>query len=239
MSRPRLPTQEQNWELLPPLPAPAPILTAWHVPWASLFCLFWIGMQHKIPLHFDSFWAFSHPFLLPDVSACLFGGPPPGHKSCCCREVFSLCGATGVFAGVLPQGANTAGALEFSVPLRASFLCFSPRHRLQSQRDNVAFYMCKQGDFVGAVQELFAFYPKRRCTACRLTPIQFETYLKMFRTGCVPSGRSLEDSCASWHRVGKWSWAQSSLLLAHDQACSVALVVCQELAWAGQTCSVT
>ncbi|XP_066496896.1 uncharacterized protein [Tiliqua scincoides] len=73
---------------------------------------------------------------------------------------------------------------------------------MQSQRDKVPFYMCKRGDFVGAVQELFSFYPKLRCTACRLTPAQFKTYLKIFRTGCVPSGRSLEEDSAPWHCRG-------------------------------------
>ncbi|XP_053132927.1 uncharacterized protein LOC128336788 isoform X2 [Hemicordylus capensis] len=72
---------------------------------------------------------------------------------------------------------------------------------MQKQRDKIPFYKCKTGDFMGAAQALLSFHAKSQCTASRLTPLQFETYLKMFRTGYVPQGRNLEDS-AQWTFVG-------------------------------------
>ncbi|XP_052536123.1 uncharacterized protein LOC128079193 isoform X2 [Tympanuchus pallidicinctus] len=40
------------------------------------------------------------------------------------------------------------------------------------------------------------------CTACRLTPLQFEVYLKIFRTGSVPAGKDIQDP-GPWVTVGK------------------------------------
>ncbi|XP_062999499.1 uncharacterized protein LOC134410259 [Elgaria multicarinata webbii] len=71
---------------------------------------------------------------------------------------------------------------------------------MQKQRDKIPLYMCRSGDFVGATQALFNVFSKSSCTACRLSPSQFEGYLKMFRTGQAPLGRSLEVP-AQWSPV--------------------------------------
>ncbi|XP_038618923.1 uncharacterized protein LOC119942291 [Tachyglossus aculeatus] len=66
---------------------------------------------------------------------------------------------------------------------------------LREYRDKIPFYLCKSGDFTGAAQALLLPLNNLACcTACRLAPLQFEIYLKMFRTGSVPSGKSLLDS---------------------------------------------
>ncbi|XP_059682562.1 uncharacterized protein LOC132318637 [Gavia stellata] len=74
---------------------------------------------------------------------------------------------------------------------------------LRDLRDKIPFYLCKTGDFLDAAHSLlFPVNSLACCTACRITPFQFEVYLKMFRTGSVPSGKDMLDS-GPWITVGK------------------------------------
>ncbi|XP_072457089.1 uncharacterized protein [Notamacropus eugenii] len=66
---------------------------------------------------------------------------------------------------------------------------------LRDLRDKIPFYLCKSGDFTSAAYSLLLpFNNLACCTACRLTPLQFESYLKMFWTGSVPAGMDFHDS---------------------------------------------
>ncbi|KFQ13665.1 hypothetical protein N330_04014, partial [Leptosomus discolor] len=74
---------------------------------------------------------------------------------------------------------------------------------LRDLRDKIPFYLCKTGDFLDAAHSLlFPINSLSCCTACRITPLQFEVYLKMFRTGSVPTGTDMLDS-GPWITVGK------------------------------------
>lgn len=84
------------------------------------------------------------------------------------------------------------------VHLRVPF----PQIRLLNWRVKIPFYLCKTRNLTEAMQALFTVYPHNHVPARHLTPQQFEIYLKIFRTGFAPSGRSLEDS-ARWTFVGK------------------------------------
>ncbi|XP_028940170.1 uncharacterized protein LOC104522908 [Antrostomus carolinensis] len=73
---------------------------------------------------------------------------------------------------------------------------------LRDLRDKIPFYLCKTGDFPDAAHSLL--FPSNSfacCTACRLMPLQFEVYLKMFKTGSVPTGKDMLDS-GPWVTVG-------------------------------------
>ncbi|KAM6320407.1 uncharacterized protein O3Q21_007200 [Podargus strigoides] len=73
---------------------------------------------------------------------------------------------------------------------------------LRDLRDKIPFYLCKTGDFLDAAHSLlFPVNSLACCTACRITPFQFEAYLKMFRTASVPTGRGILDP-APWFAVG-------------------------------------
>ncbi|XP_009577884.1 PREDICTED: uncharacterized protein LOC104071886, partial [Fulmarus glacialis] len=73
---------------------------------------------------------------------------------------------------------------------------------LRDLRDKIPFYLCKTGDFLDAAHSLlFPVNSLACCTACRITPFQFEVYLKMFRTGSVPTGNVMLDS-GPWITVG-------------------------------------
>ncbi|KFW86258.1 hypothetical protein N336_05351, partial [Phalacrocorax carbo] len=75
---------------------------------------------------------------------------------------------------------------------------------LRDLRDKIPFYLCKTGDFLDAAHSLlFPVNSLACCTACRITPFQFEIYLKMFRTGSIPTGKDMVDS-GPWITVGKW-----------------------------------
>ncbi|XP_033023584.1 uncharacterized protein LOC117056981 [Lacerta agilis] len=87
---------------------------------------------------------------------------------------------------------------------------------LQRWQDKVPFYLCKSGDFVGAAQALFIVYPRSCCAACRLSLLQFEVYLKMFRSGQAPLGNDMEGSM-QWGPVGKYPSILLLLLLASLQ----------------------
>lgn len=68
------------------------------------------------------------------------------------------------------------------------------------------------GDFVDAARSLFLPYSNLACcTACRITSTQFEVYMKMFKTGSVPSGNDLRDS-GQWTAVGKYCFLLQFLL---------------------------
>ncbi|KFZ58217.1 hypothetical protein N338_11927, partial [Podiceps cristatus] len=76
---------------------------------------------------------------------------------------------------------------------------------LRGLRDRIPFYLCKIGDFLDAAHSLlFPINSLACCTACRITPFQFEVYLKMFRTGSVPTGNDMLAS-GPWVAVGKWN----------------------------------
>ncbi|XP_014792029.1 PREDICTED: uncharacterized protein LOC106884847 isoform X2 [Calidris pugnax] len=73
---------------------------------------------------------------------------------------------------------------------------------LRDLRDNIPFYLCKTGDFINATHSLlFPINSLACCTACRLSPLQFEVYLKIFRTGSIPTGKDMLNP-GSWVRVG-------------------------------------
>ncbi|XP_025060448.1 uncharacterized protein LOC102368867 isoform X2 [Alligator sinensis] len=73
---------------------------------------------------------------------------------------------------------------------------------LKIYKDRIPFYLCKMGDFVDAARSLFLPYSNLACcTACRITSAQFEVYMKMFKTGSVPSGNDLRDS-GQWTAIG-------------------------------------
>ncbi|KAM9102088.1 uncharacterized protein LOC105749540 isoform X2 [Sarcophilus harrisii] len=66
---------------------------------------------------------------------------------------------------------------------------------LRDLRDKIPFYLCKSGDFTSAAYSLLLPINNLACcTACRLAPLEFECYLKMFWTGSVPSGKDFQDS---------------------------------------------
>ncbi|KFQ41977.1 hypothetical protein N333_08865, partial [Nestor notabilis] len=74
---------------------------------------------------------------------------------------------------------------------------------LRHLRDKIPFYLCKSGDFLDAAHSLlFPVKSLACCTACRITPFEYEVYLKMFRTGSVPAGKDMLDS-GLWITVGK------------------------------------
>ncbi|XP_058141546.1 uncharacterized protein [Dasypus novemcinctus] len=63
---------------------------------------------------------------------------------------------------------------------------------LRGLQDKIPFYLCKGGDFAGAVQALVLPVGSLACcAACRLSPPHFESYLKMLWTGSVPTGNHL------------------------------------------------
>ncbi|XP_005054040.2 PREDICTED: uncharacterized protein LOC101820492 [Ficedula albicollis] len=77
--------------------------------------------------------------------------------------------------------------------------------RLRDLRDLIPFYLCKTGNFLDAAHSLlFPVNSLACCSACRITPCQFKVYLKIFRTGCVPSGNDVLDT-------GPWVTAGSPL----------------------------
>ncbi|XP_042336650.1 uncharacterized protein LOC121937496 isoform X2 [Sceloporus undulatus] len=57
------------------------------------------------------------------------------------------------------------------------------------------------GDIHGGALALFYCYYKTCCIACHLSLSHFEMYLKIFRTGHVPSGKEMEKS-SRWISVG-------------------------------------
>ncbi|XP_074135813.1 uncharacterized protein LOC141549795 isoform X1 [Sminthopsis crassicaudata] len=66
---------------------------------------------------------------------------------------------------------------------------------LRDLRDKIPFFLCKSGDFTSAAYALLLPINNLACcTACRLIPLEFECYLKMFWTGSVPSGKDFQDS---------------------------------------------
>ncbi|KFV08225.1 hypothetical protein N339_09734, partial [Pterocles gutturalis] len=84
---------------------------------------------------------------------------------------------------------------------------------LRDLRDRIPFYLCKTGDFLDATHSLLLPVNSLACcTACRLTPFQFEVYLKMFRTGSVPAGKDMLD-CGLWITVGKWPPLKDGVLI--------------------------
>ncbi|CAN8192163.1 unnamed protein product [Coccothraustes coccothraustes] len=77
--------------------------------------------------------------------------------------------------------------------------------RLRDLRDLIPFYLCKTGNFLDAAHSLlFPVNSLACCSACRITPCQFKVYLKIFRTGCVPSGNDMLET-------GPWVAAGSPL----------------------------
>ncbi|XP_050173852.1 uncharacterized protein LOC126641330 isoform X2 [Myiozetetes cayanensis] len=73
---------------------------------------------------------------------------------------------------------------------------------LRDLRDKIPFYLCKTGDFLDAAHSLlFPVNSLACCSACRITPCEFQAYLKMFRTGCVPPGNDMLQT-GPWLTVG-------------------------------------
>ncbi|XP_071427545.1 uncharacterized protein [Pithys albifrons albifrons] len=60
---------------------------------------------------------------------------------------------------------------------------------LRDLQDKIPFFLCKIGNFPEAAQaQLVPVKSITCCSACRISPCQYKLYLKMFRTGSVPSG---------------------------------------------------
>ncbi|KAF4792036.1 hypothetical protein TURU_126600 [Turdus rufiventris] len=75
--------------------------------------------------------------------------------------------------------------------------------RLRDLRDLIPFYLCKTGNSLDAAHSLLIPVNSLACcSACRMTPCQFKVYLKIFRTGCVPSGNAVLDK-GPWLTAGK------------------------------------
>ncbi|XP_010009398.1 PREDICTED: uncharacterized protein LOC104400390, partial [Nestor notabilis] len=84
---------------------------------------------------------------------------------------------------------------------------------LRHLRDKIPFYLCKSGDFLDAAHSLlFPVKSLACCTACRITPFEYEVYLKMFRTGSVPAGKDMLDS-GLWITVGKCPPLKDDILI--------------------------
>ncbi|XP_030634881.1 uncharacterized protein LOC115816050 [Chanos chanos] len=62
---------------------------------------------------------------------------------------------------------------------------------LQALRDLVPLYLCKVGDYMGAVSTMFSPMGAASCPASRLTPPQFTAYLRILTSGHAPSDLSL------------------------------------------------
>ncbi|XP_043097732.1 uncharacterized protein zgc:112980 [Puntigrus tetrazona] len=57
---------------------------------------------------------------------------------------------------------------------------------LQRMKDLVPFYLCKDGDYSGAVCHMLSLMPGGSCLASRLTPQQFRAYLRILTSGHAP-----------------------------------------------------
>ncbi|RMC17562.1 hypothetical protein DUI87_05225 [Hirundo rustica rustica] len=87
--------------------------------------------------------------------------------------------------------------------------------RLRDLRDLIPFYLCKTGHFLDAAHSLlFPVNSLACCSACRITPCQFSVYLKIFRTGCVPSGNDVLET-------GSWAKCWSSFIMILASSCSL------------------
>ncbi|KPP74206.1 hypothetical protein Z043_106657 [Scleropages formosus] len=60
--------------------------------------------------------------------------------------------------------------------------------QLRSMKDHVPFYLCKAGDYFGAMNCFFASSSQTCCVACRLSPAHFVMYMKTLVTGRMPAG---------------------------------------------------
>ncbi|KTF89111.1 hypothetical protein cypCar_00017475 [Cyprinus carpio] len=57
---------------------------------------------------------------------------------------------------------------------------------LQRMKDLVPLYLCKDGDYSGAVCHMLSLMPGATCHASRLTPQQFRAYLRILTSGHAP-----------------------------------------------------
>ncbi|XP_059409586.1 uncharacterized protein zgc:112980 [Carassius carassius] len=57
---------------------------------------------------------------------------------------------------------------------------------LQKMKDLVPLYLCKDGDYSGAVCHMLSLMPGATCLASRLTPQQFRAYLRILSSGLAP-----------------------------------------------------
>uniref|UniRef100_A0A8C2HAU3 Zgc:112980 n=1 Tax=Cyprinus carpio TaxID=7962 RepID=A0A8C2HAU3_CYPCA len=57
---------------------------------------------------------------------------------------------------------------------------------LQRMKDLVPLYLCKDGDYTGAVCHMLSPMPGAMCLASRLTPQQFRAYLRILTSGHAP-----------------------------------------------------
>lgn len=63
---------------------------------------------------------------------------------------------------------------------------------LQRMRDLVPLYLCKVGDYSGAVQTMLSPMLGASCSASRLTPAQFRAYLRILTSGHAPDATQPE-----------------------------------------------
>ncbi|KAJ7422528.1 hypothetical protein WISP_37472 [Willisornis vidua] len=74
---------------------------------------------------------------------------------------------------------------------------------LRDLQDKIPFFLCKIGNFAEAAQaQLFPVKSIACCSACRISPCQYKLYLKMFKTGSVPSGDDMLQP-GPWVSAGK------------------------------------
>uniref|UniRef100_A0A4W4GNH4 Uncharacterized protein n=1 Tax=Electrophorus electricus TaxID=8005 RepID=A0A4W4GNH4_ELEEL len=78
-------------------------------------------------------------------------------------------------------------ALPFCCFQMCTFLNGSHSCTLQDLSDWAPFYLCKVGDYAGAVNAMFSSMSGSLCPASRLSPAQFCAYLRIFVSGHAPS----------------------------------------------------
>lgn len=118
------------------------------------------------------------------------------------------------FPSFLPSFPSLSSPLQWSSTIRSIHTPYKnlilmkpkpafPLPRLRDLQDMIPFYLCKTGNFLDAAHSLlFPVNSLASCSACRITPCQFKVYLKIFRTGCVPSGNDMLET-GPWATAGK------------------------------------
>ncbi|XP_066517755.1 uncharacterized protein zgc:112980 isoform X2 [Hoplias malabaricus] len=88
---------------------------------------------------------------------------------------------------------------------------------LQVMKDWIPLYLCKVGDYAGAVSALLTTYGSS-CTASRLSPVQFAAYLRIMKSGHAPSNIPQPPQLDFIPRSGVVLKNQSDPLLSSDWA---------------------
>ncbi|XP_048407845.1 uncharacterized protein zgc:112980 [Stegostoma tigrinum] len=103
--------------------------------------------------------------------------------------------------------------------------------KLRALQDKIPFYFCKCGDFHAATQSFHSNSSLSCCTACRLTPYQYMIYLKILKTGTVPTGCELSEE-GNWIFVKGASLVNDCLLL----KCALRILFVNEVLYGAVHC---